>query len=65
MEVQLDFGQARFKELRACLHFEFKEQLSGEILKPGKNKSIVLVGFHNAKGCGFVFSAKAQNEFLL
>lgn len=36
MPVQLDFGQAGFKELCTCLYFEFKEQLSGKILKTGE-----------------------------
>lgn len=38
MQVQLDVGQAGFKELCTCLYFEFKEQLSGKILKSGKKK---------------------------
>lgn len=60
MQVQLDFGQAGFKELCTCLYFEFKEQLPGKTLKSDKkNKSVVLVGFYNVEGCGFLHSAKA------
>lgn len=36
MQVQLDFGQAGFKELCTCLYFEFKEQLPGKTLKSDK-----------------------------
>lgn len=62
MQVQLDFGQAGFKELCTCLYFEFKQQLPGKTLKSDKKKkkiSVVLVGFYNVKGCGFLHSAKA------
>lgn len=38
MQVQLDFGQAGFKELCTCLYFEFKEQLPGKTLKSDKKK---------------------------
>lgn len=38
MQVQLDFGQAGFKELCTCLYFEFKQQLPGKTLKSDKKK---------------------------